>query len=130
MTSYVALLAIKPHRTCADTGALRPITGARSTWRLLRETVKPIYASISARAVGVRTLRSFTEGTARVLAASAPVPFPTPSKTASCRPAARTYTVITTLVARVARLKIVSVTSIALFTDPARRASSGTGTGS
>lgn len=78
----------------------------------------------------MKTRLSFTERTARVLAASSPVPFPTPSKTASCRPVARTHAVITTFVARVSRLVVVTVTSITLFTDPARRASSGTCPGS
>lgn len=42
----------------------------------------------------------------------------------------RTHAVITTFVARVSCLVIVAVTSITLFTDPARRVSSGTDSGS
>lgn len=68
--------------------------------------------------------------TTRIFAASSPVPFPTSTETASCRTVARTHAVITTLVARVPRLVIVTVTSITLFTDPSRRASSGAYPGS
>lgn len=130
LTSFIALFSVKPHCARTYARALRSVTGARSTWRLARETIKPIDAPIYARAVGVKTRVSITERTASVLAPSSPVPLPTSTKTASCRPVARTHAMITTLVARISRLVIVAVTSITPFTDPARRASSGTYPGS
>lgn len=126
LTSFIALFSVKPHGARTYARALRSVTGARSTWRLARETIKPIDAPIYARAVGVKTRVSITERTARVLAPSSPVPLPTSTKTASCRPVARTHAMITTLVASISRLIIVAVTSITPFTDPARRASTGT----
>lgn len=130
LTWYVALLSVKPNSTRTYARAQRSVTRARPTWRLTWKTIKSVFATVCTRAVGVKTLSSLAEWTACVLTASSPISFPTSSKTTSCRPVARAHAVITTLVACVPCFVVVAVTSITPFTDPTRRASSGTNSGS